>query len=41
MKKEYTIPTIEVIEMLNENILTLSSFDEKGILEGETDGELF
>ena len=41
MKKEYTIPTIEVITLLSENLLQESAFDPNGILEGEADYEWF
>ena len=41
MKKEYTIPTIEIITMVNEDLLQDSVFDPKGILDGDADYDWF
>ena len=41
MKKEYSIPTIEVIAYLSENLLQESTFDPNGILDGDADYDWF
>ena len=41
MKKEYTIPTIEVITLLSEKLLQESAFDPAGILDGDADYDWF
>ena len=41
MKKEYTIPTIEIIAMVNEDLLQDSVFDPNGILDGDADYDWF
>ena len=41
MKKEYNVPTIEVIALLSENLLQESAFDPAGILDGNADYDWF
>ena len=41
MKKEYKVPTIEVIVLLSENLLQESAFDPAGILDGDADYDWF
>lgn len=37
MKKEYTNPTIEVIEVNNEDVIVTSSYDPENILNSSSD----
>ena len=41
MKKEYKIPTIEIITMMSEDLLQDSVFDPNGILDGDADYDWF
>ena len=41
MKKEYKVPTIEVIALLSEELLQESAFDPAGILDGNADYDWF
>ena len=41
MKKEYKVPTIEVIAFINEELLQESAFDPAGILDGDADYDWF